>query len=324
VHHPTIFGVPFIFNFLAIIIVAAVTWILVIGIKESATANNIMVALKLGILLFFIVVGLKYVKPENWTPFMPNGFAGVWTGASLIFFSFIGFDAISTAAEECRNPGRDMPIGIIGSLFVCTLIYVATAVILTGIQPWNQMGVADPLAAAFASLGLNWAAGIISLGAVISMTAVLLVFQLGQPRIFFAMSRDGLLPKYFARVHPRYQTPHVTTIWTGVVVAAVAAIANINEIVELTNIGTLFAFVLVCIGIVILRKTDPDRPRVFRTPLVPLVPLLGIAMCAYLMLGLPTVTWIRFGVWLLVGMALYFTYGFRNSRLRLRQQSPST
>lgn len=320
-NHPTLFGVPFIFNFLAIMIVAAVTWILVIGVKESARANNIMVALKVCILIFFIIVGIKYVKPENWTPFMPNGFAGVWTGASLIFFSFIGFDAISTAAEECKNPGRDMPIGIIGSLVVCTIIYVATAVVLTGIQPWTQMGVADPLAAAFAALGLNWAAGVIALGAVISMTAVLLVFQLGQPRIFFAMSRDGLLPKYFAKVHPKYQTPHVTTIWTGVVVAAIAAIANINEIVELTNIGTLFAFVLVCIGIIILRKTDPDRHRVFRTPFVPVVPLLGIAMCVYLMLGLPTITWIRFGVWLVVGMVLYFTYGFKNSRLRQRQQA---
>ncbi len=317
-HHPTILGVPFIFNFLAVVIVAAVTWILVIGIKESATANNIMVALKVGILLFFIIVGIKYVKPENWTPFMPNGFAGVWTGASLIFFSFIGFDAISTAAEECKNPGRDMPIGIIGSLVVCTVIYVATAVVLTGIQPWTEMGVADPLAAAFAALGLNWAAGVISLGAVISMTAVLLVFQLGQPRIFFAMSRDGLLPKYFAKVHPKFRTPHVTTIWTGVVVAAISAIANINEIVELTNIGTLFAFVLVCIGIIILRKTDPDRERVFKTPFVPVVPLLGIAMCLYLMLGLPTITWIRFGVWLLVGLGLYFAYGFKNSRLRQR------
>jgi basic amino acid/polyamine antiporter, APA family len=317
-HHPSIFGIPIIFNFLAILIVAAVTWILVIGIKESATANNIMVALKVAILLFFIIVGIKYIKPENWTPFMPNGFAGVWTGASLIFFSFIGFDAISTAAEECKNPGRDMPIGIIGSLVVCTIIYVATAVVLTGIQPWTEMGVADPLAAAFASLGLNWVAGVISLGAVISMTAVLLVFQLGQPRIFFAMSRDGLLPKYFAKVHPKYRTPHVTTIWTGVVVAAVSAIANINEIVELTNIGTLFAFVLVCIGVIILRRTDPDRKRVFRTPLVPLVPLLGIAMCLYLMLGLPTITWIRFGVWLLIGLLLYFTYGFKNSRLHQR------
>jgi len=315
-HHPTILGIPLIYNFLAVAIVAAVTWILVIGIKESARANNIMVALKIVILFFFIAVGAFYVKPENWSPFMPNGLAGVWTGASLIFFAFIGFDAISTAAEECRNPGKDMPIGIIGSLIVCTLFYIATAAVLTGIEPWNKLGVADPLAAVFARLGLNWAAGIVSLGAVISMTAVLLVFQLGQPRIFFSMSRDGLLPKYFARVHPKYQTPHITTIWTGVVVAAFAAVANINEIVELTNIGTLFAFVLVNVGIIILRRTDPDRPRVFKTPLVPWVPLLGIGMCVYLMLGLPTITWIRFGVWLLVGLVLYFTYGFWKSRLR--------
>jgi APA family basic amino acid/polyamine antiporter len=314
--HPTVAGIPIIFNFLAIGIVAAVTWILVIGIKESSRANNIMVALKLVILVFFIAVGAFYVKPENWSPFMPNGFAGVWTGASLIFFAFIGFDAISTAAEECRNPGRDMPIGIIGSLVVCTIIYIATAAVLTGIEPWNELGVADPLAAVFARLGLNWAAGIISLGAVISMTAVLLVFQLGQPRIFFSMSRDGLLPKYFAKVHPKYQTPHITTIWTGVVVAAVASVANINEIVELTNIGTLFAFVLVSAGIIILRKTDPSRPRVFKTPFVPWVPLMGIAMCIYLMFGLPSITWLRFGIWLLVGLILYFLYGFWRSRLR--------
>lgn len=314
--HPIIFGIPIIFNFLAAIIVAAVTWILVIGIKESARVNNIMVVIKVVILLFFIGVGAMYVKPENWSPFMPNGFAGVWTGASLIFFSFIGFDAISTAAEECKNPGRDMPIGIIGSLVVCTVIYIATAVVLTGMQPWHTLGVADPLAAAFAELGMDWVAGIISLGAVISMTAVLLVFQLGQPRIFFAMSRDGLLPKYFSKVHPKYQTPHITTIWTGVVVAAIAGVANINEIVELTNIGTLFAFVLVCAGIIILRVTDPERHRVFKTPLVPVVPLLGIAMCIYLMLGLPWVTWVRFGLWLAVGLVLYFAYGFWNSRLR--------
>jgi APA family basic amino acid/polyamine antiporter len=199
------------------------------------------------------------------------------------------------------------------------VIYIATAAVLTGIEPWNKLGVADPLAAVFARLGLNWAAGIVSLGAVISMTAVLLVFQLGQPRIFFSMSRDGLLPKYFARVHPKYQTPHITTIWTGVVVAVIASLANINEIVELTNIGTLFAFVLVCAGVIILRRTDPDRHRVFKTPLVPWVPLLGIAMCFYLMLGLPTITWIRFGVWLLIGLLLYFTYGFWKSRLRGRQ-----
>ena len=320
-HHPTILGIPLIFNFLAVIIVGAVTWLLVIGVKESARANNIMVAIKLGILFFFIAVGAFYVAPENWTPFMPNGFSGVWTGASLIFFAFIGFDAISTASEECKNPGRDLPIGIIGSLVACTIIYIATAAVLTGIEPWNQLGVADPLASVFAKLGLHWAAGIVAFGAVISMTAVLLVFQLGQPRIFFSMSRDGLLPPYFARVHPKYQTPHVTTIWTGAVVAAISAIANINEIVELTNIGTLFAFVLVCLGVIILRKTDPDRRRVFRTPFVPLVPILGILMCVYLMIGLPYVTWIRFGVWLAAGLVVYFAYGFRKSRLLAREEA---
>jgi APA family basic amino acid/polyamine antiporter len=315
-NHPTLFGIPIIFNFLAVAIVAFITWILVLGAKESARVNSIMVVIKLIILFFFIFVGIKYVKPENWTPFMPNGFAGVWTGASLIFFAYIGFDAISTAAEECKKPGRDMPIGIIGSLVICTLIYVAVAAVLTGMMPWDKLGVADPLAAALAYVGSDVAAGFVAFGAVIAMTAVLLVFQYGQPRIFFSMSRDGLLPPGFAKVHPKYKTPHVTTIWTGVVVAAISAIANINEIVELTNIGTLFAFVLVCAGIIILRYKDPNRPRAFKTPFVPLVPLLGITSCIYLMAGLPWVTWVRFGIWLLAGLALYFVYGFWKSRLR--------
>ncbi|MCG3119849.1 MAG: putative amino acid permease YhdG [bacterium] len=316
--HPTIAGVPIIFNFLAVAIVGLVTWVLVLGAKESARVNNVMVAIKLVILFFFIYVGAKYVKPENWHPFMPNGFSGVWTGASLIFFAYIGFDAISTAAEECKNPGRDMPIGIIGSLLICTLIYVATAAVLTGMMPWDKLGVADPLAAALAYVGSDAAAGLVAFGAVISMTAVLLVFQYGQPRIFFSMSRDGLLPPGFAKVHQKYQTPHVTTIWTGVVVAAISAVANINEIVELTNIGTLFAFVLVCAGIIIIRYKDPHRPRKFKTPLVPLVPLLGIASCIYLMAGLPWVTWVRFGIWLVAGLALYFLYGFWKSKLRVQ------
>ncbi|MGH7596145.1 MAG: amino acid permease [bacterium] len=315
--HPTILGIPIVFNFLAVAIIALVTWILVLGAKESARVNNIMVAIKLIILFFFIFVGAKYVKPENWSPFMPNGFSGVWTGASLIFFAYIGFDAISCAAEECKKPGRDMPIGIIGSLAICTLIYIATAAVLTGMMPWDKLtGVADPLAKALAYVGSDAAAGLVAFGAVISMTAVLLVFQYGQPRIFFSMSRDGLLPPGFAKVHPKYKTPHVTTIWTGVVVAAISAIANINEIVELTNIGTLFAFVLVCAGIIILRYKDPNRPRAFKTPFVPLVPLLGIASCIYLMAGLPWVTWVRFGIWLLAGLVLYFVYGFWKSRLR--------
>ncbi len=373
--HPTILGIPIVFNFLAVAIVAFITWILVLGAKESARINNIMVAIKLIILFFFIFVGIKYVKPENWTPFMPNGFSGVWTGASLIFFAYIGFDAISTAAEECKNPGRDMPIGIIGSLAICTLLYVVVAAVLTGMAPWQKLGVPDPLVEAFKHVMKSdlsdFAVLIISLGAVISMSAVLLVFQYGQPRIFFSMSRDGLLPPGFAKVHPKYKTPYVTTIWTGVVVAAIAAVANINEIVELTNIGTLFAFVLVCAGIIILRQKDPARPRPFRMGWLPLSPLwlaiiyftrhqemvewlrillfvigfgwlvynglalwkllrkqavpeilkmdfalAGITSCIYLMGGLPWVTWVRFGIWLVAGLALYFVYGFWKSRLR--------
>jgi APA family basic amino acid/polyamine antiporter len=313
--HPVWLGIPVIFNFLAVAIVAALTWLLCIGIKESARANNVMVIIKLFILLFFIVVGVWYVRPGLWSPLLPNGLAGVWSGASAIFFAYIGFDAISTASEECVNPARDMPRGIIGSLVICTAIYVATAVVLTGLEPWQNLGVADPLAYVFVRLNMNWAAGIVSLGAVVAMTAVLLVFQLGQPRIFFAMSRDGLLPPYFARVHPRWRTPHVTTIWTGVVVAAVAAAANIQEIVDLANIGTLFAFLLVNAGIIVLRKTDPDRPRPFRTPWVPVIPLLGILTCVQLMIHLPAISWKRFGIWLLAGLVLYFCYGFGHSRL---------
>ena len=316
VTHPTILGIPIIFNALAVVIVMLITWLLIVGVKESARVNAVMVMLKIVILFFFVYAGMKYVRPENWSPFMPNGFAGVWVGASLIFFAYIGFDAISTAAEECRKPSRDLPIGILGSLAICTVIYVAVALVLTGMVPWNKLGVADPLAAAFAYVGEDLSASVVAIGAVASMTAVLLVFQYGQPRIFFSMSRDGLLPAQFSKVHPKYKTPHVTTLWTGIVVAAISAFAHINEIVELTNIGTLFAFVLVCAGVIILRYRDPDRPRAFRTPFVPLVPLLGIACCVYLMLGLPWVTWARFGLWLLAGLVLYLAYGRRKSKLR--------
>jgi APA family basic amino acid/polyamine antiporter len=314
--HPTFLGIPIVFNALSIGIVMLITWLLVVGVKESARVNNVMVMIKLAILIFFVYSGIKFVKPENWSPFLPNGMNGVWVGASLIFFAYIGFDAISTAAEECRKPSRDLPIGIIGSLVICTLIYIAVALVLTGMVPWTQLGVADPLAAAFAFVHADFSAGIIALGAVVSMTAVLLVFQYGQPRIFFSMSRDGLLPPYFSKVHPRFKTPHITTIWTGIAVASVSAIANINEIVELTNIGTLFAFVLVCVGIIILRKREPNRARAFRTPWVPFIPLLGIGSCLYLMTGLPWVTWVRFVVWLAVGIVLYLGYGYKKSRLR--------
>jgi basic amino acid/polyamine antiporter, APA family len=315
--HPTVAGMPVVFNLLAVGITAFITWILVIGVKESARFNNVVVVLKLATLLFFISVGAFWVKPEHWTPFFPGGFHGVWTGASLIFFAYIGFDAISTAAEECKDPGRDMPRGILASLAICTVLYVAAALVLTGMIPYSKLvGVADPLAAGFAFVHQDWAAGLLAFGAVIALTSVLLVFQLGQPRILMAMSRDGLLSPWFSKIHPRFRTPHVTTILTGIFVAFFSAIANIDEIVQLTNIGTLFAFILVAIGILILRVREPDRPRKFRVPFSPVTPVLGILMCLFLMKGLPGITWIRFGLWLLVGLVLYFVYGMRQSRLR--------
>ncbi|HEV8269517.1 MAG TPA: amino acid permease, partial [Thermoanaerobaculia bacterium] len=315
-HHPVFAGLPIIFNLLAVVITAAITWLLVVGVKESAKFNNVIVVLKLATLVFFIVVGALYVKPANWHPFFPGGFHGVWTGASLIFFAYIGFDAISTAAEECKDPGRDMPRGILGSLAVCTLLYIAAALVLTGMIPFGKLvGVADPLAAALTYVKQDWAAGLLAFGAVVAMTSVLLVFQLGQPRILLAMSRDGLLGPWFGKIHPKYRTPHVTTILTGIFVAFFSAVANIDEVVQLTNIGTLFAFVLVCIGILILRVREPNRPRKFRVPLSPLTPVLGIGMCLFLMARLPLLTWIRFGIWLALGLVVYFLYGARKSRL---------
>jgi len=313
---PHLFGIPLVFNLPAVAIIALITIILVIGIKESAWFNNIIVLIKLLVLLLFIGVGVFYIKPEHWVPFMPNGWKGIQTGAAIVFFAYIGFDAVSTAAEETKNPKRDLPIGIIGSLAICTLLYILVTVILTGIMPFTKLNTPDPLATAINYLNLNWLAGIISFGAVIAMTAVLLVFQLGQPRIFFSMARDGLLPKKFASVHPRFRTPYFTTILTGVAVAFFAAFADIGEVVELTNIGTLFAFVLVCAGILFLRHQDPKRHRPFKCPGVPWVPILGIIACFYLMLGLPWITWARFGIWLAAGLVLYFSYSIRKSKLR--------
>jgi APA family basic amino acid/polyamine antiporter len=312
---PRIAGVPVVFDLPAFLIVMAITWVLVRGIRESAWLNSSMVVLKLVIIGFFVIVGAFYVQPANWTPFAPNGFRGISSAAAIIFFAYIGFDAVSTAAEEARNPQRDMPIAMIASLAICTVIYIAVALVLTGLLPWNQLGTAEPLSTAFSALGMTWAAGIISIGAVFATTSVLIVFQLGQPRIFFSMARDGLLPAWAARVHPRYRTPHITTILTGVFVAVCAATANINEVVELTNIGTLFAFVLVSVGVIVLRRTDPDRRRPFRTPFVPAVPLLAVFTCGYLMLQLPWVTWLRFIYWLGAGLVIYLLYGYRNSRL---------
>ena len=313
---PHVFGVPLIFNLPAFLIVGLVTVVLVRGISESASFNSAMVLLKLLIIAFFLAVGAFYVKPENWTPFAPNGMQGVTKAAAIIFFAYIGFDAVSTAAEETRNPQRDMPIGILASLVVCTVIYIAVALVLTGMVPWTQLGTAEPLATAFSALGMNWTAGIISLGAVFATTSVLVVFQMGQPRIFFSMARDGLLPTWAAKVHPKYRTPHITTILTGIFVGVFAGVANIDEIVQLTNIGTLFAFMLVAAGILILRHTDPDRARPFKTPWVPLVPVLAILSCGYLMTQLPWETWVRFFVWLAIGLAVYLFYGRQRSLLR--------
>ncbi|MGH9465368.1 MAG: amino acid permease, partial [Thermoanaerobaculia bacterium] len=321
---PQLFGAPLIFNLPAVAITAAVTWILVYGIRESAVSNSFMVLLKVGIVLFFIAVGAAFIEPSRYTAhggFAPNGWQGISAAAAIIFFAYIGFDAVSTAAEEAKNPARDMPFGIIVSLVVCTVIYVLVALVMTGMAPWNELGTAEPMITALTlSSGdprlLAIARFVIALGAVIAMTSVLLVFQLGQPRIFFSMARDGLLPGWAAKVHPRFRTPHVTTILTGVFVAVFAAFANINEVVELTNIGTLFAFVLVSVGVIILRRTDPARPRPFRVPGSPWTPLVSIVACLYLMCQLPTVTWIRFVVWLAVGAVIYALYGFRRSRLR--------
>ena len=322
---PQLFGYNVIANLPAFLIVACITSILVIGIRESAASNNAMVILKVVIILFFVAVGATLIRPENWTTpetggFAPNGFRGISAGAAIIFFSYIGFDATSTAAEEAKDPARDMPFGIIMSLIVCTVLYILVAGVMTGMAPWPKLGTAEPMVTALAladgSPGLITVSRfVVSLGAVFAMTSVLLVFQLGQPRIFMSMSRDGLLPPIFSRVHPRFRTPYVGTIITGLFVGTFAAFANIAEVVELTNIGTLFAFMLVSAGVIVLRKLEPDRRRPFRAPWVPLTPILAIISCLYLMLQLPRVTWIRFGLWLALGIVVYFLYGIRHSRL---------
>jgi basic amino acid/polyamine antiporter, APA family len=324
---PQIFGIPFVFNFPAFAIVMLITVVLVVGIRESAWFNASMVILKLAIIGFFLFYGAQYVKPENWTPFAPNGFAGIAGAAAIIFFAYIGFDAVSTAAEETKNPKRDMPIAILSSLVICTVIYIGVAAILTGMLPYQELASsAEPLATAFSALGIHWPALVISVGAVFATTSVLVVFQLGQPRIFFSMARDGLLPQAAARVHPKYRTPHVTTWLTGIVVAVFAGLLNIDEVVELTNIGTLFAFVLVCVGVIVLRRRDPGRERPFRVPGGDwLVPLLGAGSCIFLMVYLPPSSWWRFIGWLVLGMAVYFAYGYSHSTVgRAMGRSPIT
>jgi len=322
---PHALGVPIVFNALAVAIVAFLTVLLVWGVRESARFNGAMVAVKLTILGFFVFVSTRFVAPANWHPFAPNGLSGIGAGAAIIFFAYIGFDAVSTCAEECKNPGRDMPIGILGSLIICTCIYVIVAAVFSGLIPYSQLVRLDEtqrseaLAVAMTYARMpGWMVGVVALGSVVAQTAVLLVFQLGQPRILLAMARDGFLPPFFARVHPKHRTPHVATIATGVLVGGVSAFANIDEMVDLTNIGTLFAFVLVCAGTIVLRFREPLRARPFRVPFGPvIVPGLGILSCLVLIGYLPPASWTRFAVWLLVGLAFYGAYGFRRSRLRI-------
>lgn len=313
---PQVAGVPLLVNLPAAGIVLLITWLLLRGARESSTANNIMVVVKLLALGLFVGVGVMNLRPEHYVPFAPNGFTGIHQGAAIVFFAYIGFDAISTAAEETRDPQRNLPLGILGGLAICTLIYVVVGLVLTGLVPYQQLAVADPLARALEIAGFTRVGWIVALGAAVSMSAVLLVFQYGQPRIFFAMARDGLLPAWAARVNARTRVPSATTLITGLVVAAAALIGDAAETYDLTNIGTLFAFVLVCAGVLVLRVTDPARPRPFRVPLVWVTAPLGMAACIFVMLGLPAQAWERFGWWLALGIVTYIAYGARHSRLR--------
>jgi APA family basic amino acid/polyamine antiporter len=312
------------FNAPAVFLILAVTALLVIGIRESARTNTIMVIVKLSILAFFIVVGITGFDSSNFSPFAPHGFSGVVDAAALIFFAYIGFDAISTASEEVKDPGRSMPRAIIASLAICTGIYVLVAVVASGLLPFNELkGDTSPLSTALKEgTGISWSANLISFGALVAITSVTLTILYGQTRIFYSMCRDGLLPGFFAKIWERTKTPAAITILTGVLAATIAAFVPLKEIAKLVNIGTLFAFLLVNLGVIILRHTKPDLERPYRVPLVPLVPLIGAGLCVFLMTYLDGVTWVRFGIWLVVGLIIYATYGRRHSVLRTDRESP--
>ncbi|MEO0151316.1 MAG: amino acid permease [candidate division WOR-3 bacterium] len=306
---PKIFNIPVVFNLPAFLIMIFITFILLIGIKESAKFNNFLVILKVSILLFFVIIGFSFINTENYKPFMPNGFGGVLTGAGLLFFAYIGFDAVSTTAEEVKNPKISLPIGIIGSLLISTIIYILVAFVLLGILYYKHLNIADPLARALSNINLIWASSIISIGALISTTTVLLVFQMGQSRIFLAMSRDKLIPMLFSKIHPKFKTPYISIIICGFIVAIVSGFVDISSVAELTNIGTLFAFLIINVGVIYLRIKKQFIP-VFKTPLFPLIPILGAISCFILMLSLPKITWIRFIVWLILGIFIYFLLRF--------------
>jgi basic amino acid/polyamine antiporter, APA family len=303
------------FNLPALVVLLALTVILVRGVRESAEMNNVMVLIKLAAILIFVAGASRSVRAENWHPFMPNGLPGVLTGAAIVFFTYIGFDSVSTAAEECRRPQRDLPFGIIATLIVCTLLYTAVALVLTGIADYRTLGNAAPVAGALKALGYENIRRWVSVGAIVGMVSSLLVFQYGQARVWFAMSRDGLLPAAFSKVHRVHKTPHISTWVAGLAVGIPAGIWDIGTFADLSNIGTLFAFALVSLGVIVLRRRQPERPRVFRVPLVPWLPGFSIACCLVLMLSLPLETWLRFFVWLLVGLVIYFLYGRKHSTL---------
>ncbi|MBN3862187.1 amino acid permease [Pseudomonas frederiksbergensis] len=304
------------FNLPALVIMLAVTWMLSMGIKESARVNNVMVIIKIAVVLLFIAVGVRHVQPANWQPFAPFGGHGILSASALVFFAFIGFDAVSSAAEEVKKPARDLPIGIIGSLAVCAVLYVAVSMIMTGIVPYAQfLGVDHPVSLALQHAGENWVAGFVDLGAIVGMTTVILVMAYGQTRIIYAMSRDGLLPQRLSRVHPRFGTPFFATWMVGIVFGLISALIPLNVLAELINIGTLAAFSLISVAVIVLRKTRPDLPRAFRCPGVPVVPLLAIAFCVTLMTFLKQATWLAFAAWLAIGLVIYFAYARRRSLL---------
>jgi basic amino acid/polyamine antiporter, APA family len=311
------------FNVPAFLIVFILTVLLVRGVRESAEANNVMVAIKIGAILTFLVVGGTLVNPGNWKPFAPSGFAGIISGGAIVFFTYIGFDSVSTAAEESRNPQRDLPIGIIGSLVVCTILYVGVSIVLLGMMKYTTFVSGEaaqaPVAYALQHLAASrWSQSVIVIGALMGMISSLLVFQYGQARIWYAMSRDGLFPKLFSAVHPRFKTPHLSTWIAGFAVGIPAGIFAVSEAADLSNIGTLFAFLLVSLGVIVLRRTQPDRPRGFRVPFVPWFPLISVVLCIGLMSGLLVITWLRFFVWLGLGLAIYFVYSRHHSEFAPR------
>lgn len=335
------------FDILAALLVLVLTAILVLGMKLSARVTSVVVAIKVTVVLIVIIAGAFVVKADNYKPFIPRarpvpaggnlsaplvqlmfgwapsnfGVMGIFTAASVVFFAFIGFDVVATAAEETRNPQRDMPRGILGSLLICTLLYVAVSVVVTGMQKYTKLSVDAPLADAFKATGHPWYAGVISLGAAVGLTTVCMILLLGQTRVFFAMSRDGLLPRFFSVVHPRFRTPYRPTILLGVIIAVIAGFTSLSELAELVNIGTLFAFVVVAVGVIILRRTRPDLHRAFRTPWVPFIPIVSVAATVWLMLNLPAETWLRFAVWMVIGFLVYFLYGRSHSRLAPREET---